>query len=85
MVRQTQRGGFPGGGPPAGTGLALGAIILIGGGAMVLQNSLFNVDGGHRAIKYKRISGVSKEIYAEGLSRPPEKLASFTVPDSVVD
>ncbi|KAI0867559.1 band 7 family-domain-containing protein [Hypoxylon argillaceum] len=66
MVRQTQRGGFPGGGPPAGTGLALGAIILIGGGAMVLQNSLFNVDGGHRAIKYKRISGVSKEIYAEG-------------------
>ncbi|KAJ2960895.1 hypothetical protein NQ176_g11028 [Zarea fungicola] len=33
---------------------------------MVLSNALFNVDGGHRAIKYKRLSGVSKEIYNEG-------------------
>jgi prohibitin 2 len=24
------------------------------------------VDGGHRAIKYKRLSGVSRVIYAEG-------------------
>jgi hypothetical protein len=24
------------------------------------------VDGGHRAIKYSRISGVKKEIFAEG-------------------
>lgn len=24
------------------------------------------VDGGHRAIKYSRLSGVRKEIYAEG-------------------
>ncbi|KAI1311442.1 band 7 family-domain-containing protein [Xylaria venustula] len=66
MIRQGQRGGFPGGRPPAGSGMALAAIALIGGGAFLLQNSLFNVDGGHRAIKYKRISGVSKEIYTEG-------------------
>lgn len=31
-----------------------------------MSNALFNVDGGHRAIKYKRLSGVSKEIYNEG-------------------
>ncbi|KAI1376274.1 band 7 family-domain-containing protein [Hypoxylon crocopeplum] len=65
MVRQN-RGGFPGGRPPAGVGMAAAAIGLIGGGIILLQNSLFNVDGGHRAIKYKRISGVSKEIYTEG-------------------
>jgi prohibitin 2 len=67
MVNQN-RGGFPGGRPPAGAGMALAAIGIIGGGALLLQNSLFNVDGGHRAIKYKRISGVSKEIYTEGSS-----------------
>lgn len=25
------------------------------------------VDGGHRAIKYSRLSGVRKEIYSEGM------------------
>ncbi|KAI0382066.1 band 7 family-domain-containing protein [Hypomontagnella monticulosa] len=65
MVRQN-RGGFPGGRPPPAVGMgAVAAIALIGGG-LLLQNSLFNVDGGHRAIKYRRISGVSKEIYSEG-------------------
>lgn len=66
MAVRTTRGGFPGGRPPAGAGMALAAVFLLGGGALVLQNSLFNVDGGHRAIKYKRISGVSTEIYTEG-------------------
>jgi len=31
-----------------------------------LSRSLIVVDGGHRAIKYKRISGVSRYIYQEG-------------------
>lgn len=26
------------------------------------------VDGGHRAIKYSRLSGVKKDIYSEGTS-----------------
>jgi len=30
------------------------------------NNALFNVDGGHRAIKYTRVGGVQKEIYSEG-------------------
>ncbi|KAI9733936.1 MAG: Prohibitin-2, subunit of the prohibitin complex (Phb1p-Phb2p) [Cirrosporium novae-zelandiae] len=41
-------------------------VSLIGGGLVVAGNSLFNVDGGHRAIKYTRINGVKKEIYNEG-------------------
>lgn len=41
-------------------------MLLLGGALMVGNNALFNVDGGHRAIKYTRIGGVSKEIYGEG-------------------
>lgn len=51
-------------------GLGLGSLFLLGGAAIVFQNSLFNVDGGHRAIKYRRVSGVGKDIYTEG--RPPD-------------
>ncbi|KAK3383195.1 band 7 family-domain-containing protein [Lasiosphaeria ovina] len=63
------RGGFPGGRPPGGVGGILSAVsglVLLGGGVLVFQNALFNVDGGHRAIKYQRLNGVSKEIYDEG-------------------
>jgi prohibitin 2 len=69
-LRQMQtRGGYPGGrGPqmPRGANPALAGGILLAGGAWLLSNSLFNVDGGHRAIKYQRLTGVSKEIYSEG-------------------
>lgn len=54
--------------PPRGLGPALTGFALLGGGAWVLSNAIFNVDGGHRAIKYRRINGVSKEIYGEGSS-----------------
>ncbi|KAI3400264.1 hypothetical protein diail_3645 [Diaporthe ilicicola] len=65
-VAKSGRGGFGGGKPPPGTGFAItGAVALLAGG-WFLSNALFNVDGGHRAIKYRRISGVSKEIYSEG-------------------
>ncbi|KAJ2763290.1 Prohibitin-2, subunit of the prohibitin complex (Phb1p-Phb2p) [Coemansia nantahalensis] len=30
------------------------------------MTSLYNVDGGHRAIKYSRVSGIKPEIYGEG-------------------
>ncbi|KAL6869156.1 Prohibitin-2, subunit of the prohibitin complex (Phb1p-Phb2p) [Amphichorda felina] len=70
QMQQTRgRPGGMGGGPPqmpkGATGLIAGGLIVLGG-VYALSNSLFNVDGGHRAIKYKRISGVSKEIYSEG-------------------
>jgi prohibitin 2 len=71
MAQQARRGG--GGNlprAPKGFGSAIGGLVLLGGGAFILQNSLFNVDGGHRAIKYRRVSGVSKEIFGEGTAAP---------------
>jgi prohibitin 2 len=63
--RRVPFGGGGGGGNPLG----LAALAFFGiGGAVLLQNSLFNVDGGHRAIKYTRLAGVSKEIYSEGMA-----------------
>ncbi|KAF2102329.1 hypothetical protein NA57DRAFT_34394 [Rhizodiscina lignyota] len=58
-------GGFPGGNPRNVIG-GMGLLLLVGGGVVLANNALFNVDGGHRAIKYTRIGGVSKEIYGEG-------------------
>lgn len=75
-----QRGSSGGGPPklPRGS-LGLGGLVFAGGLALFAINaSIFNgkiliymiteiiVDGGHRAIKYKRISGVSRTIYQEG-------------------
>jgi hypothetical protein len=66
-LQNRRRVPFGGGGRGGGNPFGLAAIAFLGiGGAVLLQNSLFNVDGGHRAIKYTRISGVSKEIYGEG-------------------
>lgn len=61
------RGGFNPRPPPGSAGIAASLVLLVGGG-LLFNNALFNVDGGHRAIKYKRLSGVSKEIYNEGKS-----------------
>lgn len=68
QVARAGRGGFGGGGGPPVKGIGAGVLGLVaaGGGLFLFQNALFNVDGGHRAIKYRRTSGVSKEIYSEG-------------------
>ncbi|AGO11639.1 AaceriADL141Wp [[Ashbya] aceris (nom. inval.)] len=48
-------------------GLLPGAgLLLLGGGALFLNASLFNVDGGHRAIVYSRLTGVQQSVYGEG-------------------
>lgn len=70
MQAQAQQSGYGSGGggprmPRGSSAAAFGGAALLGG-IWFLSNSLFNVDGGHRAIKYKRISGVSPEIYNEG-------------------
>ncbi|KAL5596924.1 hypothetical protein BROUX41_006400 [Berkeleyomyces rouxiae] len=57
-------GGLPRGTPP-GSGLIAGSLLAFAG-SYVFYNALFNVDGGHRAIKYTRLGGVSKQIYSEG-------------------
>ncbi|KAF2773650.1 hypothetical protein EJ03DRAFT_387056 [Teratosphaeria nubilosa] len=68
LQQQGKRFGGPGGGGPSPKG-ALGGvagIVLLAGGAWLFNNALFNVDGGHRAIKYTRIGGIGKDIYSEG-------------------
>lgn len=55
---QSRQGGFGGsGGMPGGgaAGRGIAGLVLLGVGAVVVSNSIFNVDGGHRAIKYTRI------------------------------
>lgn len=73
---RNSRNNFSGGGPPKRTLGAFGLLAVFVGGSMLISNSLFNVDGGHRAIKYKRISGVGKEIYSEGEPGCPGPRAS---------
>jgi len=46
---------------------AAGALIGVGGLAVAGINSFYNVDGGHRAVKFSRWSGVQPETYTEGL------------------
>ncbi|KAH8104688.1 band 7 family-domain-containing protein [Cristinia sonorae] len=71
FAQQLQKASQQGGGPRlpnGGKGLFAGggAIVALVGGGLLLSASLFNVDGGHRAIKYTRLHGVTQEVYAEG-------------------
>ncbi|KAI8087733.1 prohibitin-2 [Gilbertella persicaria] len=49
-----------------GIGGAVGALAVLGGLGYGVNASLFNVDGGHRAIKYTRLFGVQDTVYNEG-------------------
>ncbi|KAI9249905.1 prohibitin-2 [Sporodiniella umbellata] len=49
-----------------GIGGAVGALAVLGGVGYGINASLFNVDGGHRAIKYTRLFGVQDTVYNEG-------------------
>ncbi|KAL1409125.1 Prohibitin-2, subunit of the prohibitin complex (Phb1p-Phb2p) [Vanrija albida] len=61
------RGGSNGSGPsPGGLFAGGGLIVALVTGGLVLNSSLFNVDGGHRAIKYSRLHGIMPNIYPEG-------------------
>ena len=45
--------------------------VLIGGGVLAygLYNSMYNVEGGHRAIKFNRLVGIKEKIYPEVIER----------------
>merc|ERR1712042_204109 len=60
-------GKFGKGGPPKGLGL--GVKLLAAGAAAVygIQQSMYTVDGGHRAIIFSRIGGIQEDIMSEGL------------------
>ncbi|EIN12731.1 hypothetical protein PUNSTDRAFT_97564 [Punctularia strigosozonata HHB-11173 SS5] len=67
FAQQLQKSGGGGGGrPPPGLLGGTGLLVALVGGGLLLNASLFNVDGGHRAIKYTRLHGVKPDVYPEG-------------------
>jgi prohibitin 2 len=53
---------------PSGNAVGgLARVLLLGGAAVYgVSNSLFNVEGGHRAIVFNRLTGIKDEVYEEG-------------------
>ncbi|GFR82147.1 prohibitin-2, partial [Elysia marginata] len=51
---------------PRGVGAGLG-IFALAGGIYGLTQSVYTVEGGHRAIIFSRLSGIKPDIYVEGL------------------
>lgn len=53
--------------PSGGGGSMLARALVIGGAAVYgVANSLFNVEGGHRAIVFNRLVGIKDTVYEEG-------------------
>ncbi|XP_033641987.1 prohibitin-2-like [Asterias rubens] len=50
-------------------GLSTGLKLLVAGGALAygVRESIYTVDGGHRAVIFSRLGGVQDNIFAEGL------------------
>lgn len=63
-------GSMPGGGRNAGGAAANALLALAGAGALSYgaYNSIFTVEGGHRAVMFNRLAGMKKETYGEGLN-----------------
>jgi len=72
MAQNMPKGG--GGGPNRGAGAAAaagraaGALMMAGGLGYGAYNSLYTVDGGHRAVVFNRIMGMKDIVYNEGLN-----------------
>lgn len=66
------QGGGGGGGGPARAAAALGQAIGALAGSAILAygayNSVFTVQGGHRAIVFNRLVGMKDTVYGEGLN-----------------
>lgn len=53
--------------PPGNAGARLAKVLIVGGAAVYgATHSLFNVEGGHRAIVFNRIAGIKEKVYEEG-------------------
>ncbi|AOW01980.1 band 7 family-domain-containing protein [Yarrowia lipolytica] len=63
LQRQAQKGAGGAGGPKF---VGVGGLVVLAIAAATINSSLFNVDGGSRAIMYNRIGGISPRIYPEG-------------------
>ncbi|XP_022784785.1 prohibitin-2-like [Stylophora pistillata] len=52
---------------PKGTGTGLKLLVAAAAAAYGIKESVYTVEGGHRAIIFSRIGGVQNNIYTEGL------------------
>ncbi|XP_002163765.2 prohibitin-2 [Hydra vulgaris] len=52
---------------PRGSTTGLSVLLGVGLVGFGVKESLYTVDGGHRAIIFSRIGGIQNEVYAEGL------------------
>ncbi|EEB11424.1 Prohibitin-2, putative [Pediculus humanus corporis] len=52
---------------PKGVGTGMKLLGLAGLAGYGMTQSLYTVEGGHRAIIFSRIGGIQKEVYSEGL------------------
>lgn len=52
---------------PRGMGTGLKLLAMAGAAAYGISQSMYTVDGGHRAIIFSRIGGIQSDIYSEGL------------------
>jgi len=50
-----------------GAGMGLGLMGALGAAAIGLYQSIYTVEGGHRAVMFNRITGVQSDIYKEGI------------------
>jgi len=48
-------------------GIGTGLLLAAGGLAYGVSQSMYTVEGGHRAVIFSRIGGVQNEVYSEGL------------------
>jgi len=52
---------------PRGLGLGVKLLAAAGAGIYGISQSMYTVEGGHRAIIFSRLGGVQPDIYSEGL------------------
>ncbi|KAG0720780.1 Prohibitin-2 [Chionoecetes opilio] len=52
---------------PRGMGTGLKLLAAAGAAAYGISQSMYTVDGGHRAIIFSRLGGIQPDIYSEGL------------------
>lgn len=57
---------MPGGGGAASALIKVGVVGAVGLGLYGITHSMYNVEGGHRAIVFNRISGIKNKVYPEG-------------------
>uniref|UniRef100_R4G5G9 Prohibitin n=2 Tax=Rhodnius TaxID=13248 RepID=R4G5G9_RHOPR len=52
---------------PKGVGLGLKLLAAAGVAAYGISQSMYTVEGGHRAIIFSRLNGIQKDVFSEGL------------------